>query len=164
MGAGGTAVEPTKPKRISPLVTILAVVVVIVIVGAAFVLTNGFHLKKASSAEDLIPQLTYYSLPGEQYNAVTFIISSNSVISGTFTNTLGIVVYVLNPHEMFDLNHNGTVVDSEYTWSSGTIANLTVYSLYVTVLPGQWNLVFYNPNLINATVLGFYTAVTLRTA
>ncbi len=122
-------------------------------------LTNGFNPKRGNSAESLIPALSYYSLPGEQYNSITFIISTSCVVNGTFTNTLGIVVYVLTPPELAALNHNGVV--GQYAWSSGRIANLSVYRLDVTILPGQWALVFYNPNLINTTVVGFYTAVTL---
>jgi hypothetical protein len=141
-------------------VPVVGVVVATVIVGAAFVLTNGFHPSKVSTSEDLVPALAYYSLPGQQYNSITFIVGSNSVINGTFTNTIGIAVYILSPTELAALNHNGVV--SGYTWSSGTIANLTVYHLGASVVPGQWSLVFYNPNLVNTTVVGFYTAVTLH--
>lgn len=150
-----------KPKGVSPLLAVLAVVIVIIVVGAAFVFTNGFHLKRVSSSDDLIPALTYFSLPAEQYNDVAFIAHSTSVINGTFTNTLGVIVYLLTPPQIKVLNHNGTV--GGYNWSSGLIADLTVYGLDTTVQQGQWNLVFLNPNAaaINTTTVGFYTAITL---
>ncbi len=161
---GSVTTPPSKPKRVSPLVPVLAVVLVIVVVGAAFVLTNGFHPNRASSADDLIPALSYYSLPPEEYNDVAFVAHSTSVINGTFTNTLGVIVYLLTPPQIKILNHNGTVVG--YNWTSGLIADLTVYGLDKTVQPGEWNLVFLNPNTanINTTTVGFYTAITLSPA
>ena len=141
------------------ILTVGAVVVAVVLVAAAYVLTDGFHLQAKSATFDLIPAESYYSLPGGQYNAVTFQAHNPSVLTGTFSNTLGVAVYLLDPVQMKALNHNGTV--GAYYWTSGRVANLTVYDLDAAVPVGSWNVVFLNPEELNTTVVGFYTAVEL---
>jgi hypothetical protein len=157
-----SAIIPTQSGsgRRSPLVALVAIVAVVAVVAALFVVTNGFR-GRAGSGDELIPALSYYSLPAEQYNDVAFIAHSTSVINGTFTNSLGLIVYIMTPSQIASLNHNGVV--GTYNWSSGPIPEQQAYGLRVTVQPGQWNLVFLNPNTaaINTTVVGFYTAVTL---
>lgn len=164
LSADGSSSASPRSKRGSQILPVLAVVLVIVVVGAAFVATDGFRLTRASSTDDLIPALSYFSLPAEQYNDVAFVAHSESVINGTFTNTLGVIVYLFTPAQIAALNHNDTV--GSYAWSSGQIAGLSVYGLALTVQPGEWNLVFFNPNTaaVNTTVVGFYTAVTLKSA
>jgi len=136
------------------------VVAAIIVVSAAYVLTDGFHLQSKSTELNLIPAQSYYSIPGGQYNAITFVAHTTSVVTGTFTNTLGVVVYLLDPAQIKALNHNGTV--GAYNWSSGPIANLTVYNLHANVPEGPWSVVFLNPNQFNTTVVGFYTAIQLK--
>lgn len=137
----------------------MSVVAAIGVIGGAYVLSNGFHPASKSTTDVLLPKDSYYSLPGNQYNAIDFITKATSRITGTFTNTLGVIVYILDPVQLMALNHNGTV--GSYQWSSGLIANLTVDNLTVVVAPGQWALTFFNPNVLNTTIVGFYTPLIL---
>ncbi len=149
---------PSRTRR-TLAIAVPCLVVVIAVIAAGYWLTDGFHLSGERTTV-LVPEDSYYSLPGEQYNAVTFVVHSDYVIQGTFSNTLGIAVYILDLPQMTALNHNGTV--GSYVWSSGTIANLSVDTLDISGGAGEWNLVFQNPNVLNATIVGFYTAVTLE--
>lgn len=159
----GTETGPTpNPSRQRAVRAAALTAVVVVVIVLVYALSGGFHPGSKSRSVVLVPQDDYYSLPGEQYNAISFIVQGTSVITGTFTNTLGVVVYVLDPSELAAFNHNGTV--GAYEWSSGEIANLSVYQLDTQVPAGQWSLTFVNPNVLNTTVVGFYTAVVLAPA
>ncbi len=134
-------------------------IIAVVLVFLLYAFSGGFHFGTKTPSVVLVPQNSYYSLPGEQYNEITFIVHGTSSITGTMSITLGLVVYVLDQAQLMGLNHNGTV--SSFVWSSGTIANLSVYHLNTQVSAGQWSLTFYNPNILNTTVVGFYTSVVL---
>jgi len=144
---------------------IVAIVIAIALVGAAYALTDGFRLTKSNTNVVLVPRGSYYSLPGGQFNALAFGVTQSSVLTGTFTNTLGVTVYLMTPSEVVNLGKFGTV--SGYAWSSGRIANLTVTSLNVPVQPGQWDVLFLNtnpPDPLNTTVVGFYTDLVIGPA
>jgi len=135
--------------------------VAIGLVGAAYVLSGGFHFGAASSTV-LVHKGTYYSLPGGQFNALAFSVSKASVLNGTFTNTYGINLYTMTPSELVSLAKTGVV--GGFAWSSGRIANLTVTNLNLDVAAGQWDLVFLNadnPSPLNTTIVGFYTDLTV---
>jgi hypothetical protein len=157
---------PIRPRRHRPfLVVIFAVVAAVAMISAAYALTDGFHVKSSSGAVVLVDKGAYYSLPGGQFNAVAFGVSTTSMLNGTFTNTLGITVYTMTPDEVVALAKTGNV--SSYAWSSGRIANLTVTGLDLSVGPGQWDVVFLNtnnPDPLNTTVVGFYTDLTVAPA
>ncbi len=169
-GATGTASSPSPitgvhaPPRVRQktlLTTVIAVAAAVVVVGAAFVLTDGFGLARGSSVTTLIPYHDYYSLAGGQFNAVAFQAHQASKINGTFTNSNGVTVYMMTPSELEYLAVKAVV--NGYTWTSGRIANLTNYNLDISVASGEWDLVFLNPDPdpLNTSVVGFYTAVTL---
>ncbi len=128
----------------------------IVLIAGVYVLTSP---TARASAVVLVPYHTVYSISGGQLNAVDFTIQTTSVVNGTFTNTLGIIVYIFTPEELVNLTLKGQVTG--YQWTSGVIANLTVDSIDVTVTPGAWDLTFVNPNLFNTTIVGFWSNVTL---
>ncbi len=119
-----------------------------------------------SASKVLIPADSYYKLPADQFSAVAFIATEQSTLSGTFTSTAGINVYTMTPAEVVSLARTGLV--SDYSWTSGHLANLTVTNLSVSVPAGSWNLVFLNtdnptlnPIWTNVTIVGFYTDITI---
>jgi len=155
-----TSSSSAQPRRFPLVLTVGIVVVAIALVGASFALTNGFHSRATSgSTVKVVSQWTYDSIPGAQYDAVSFIAHSNSVLNGSFTNSMGIIVYVMTPTQFESLTRSGVV--SGYNWSSGRIPQLTLYDLNVRVAAGPWDLVFLNPdtNPLNSTVVDFWTAV-----
>jgi hypothetical protein len=137
----------------------VSVVVAIGLVAAAYTLTDGFHLNgSTTSAVTLIPKWTYDSIPGDQYDAVAFVVHATSQLNGSFTNSIGVVVYLMTPAELEALAIKGVV--SGYNWTSGQVPSLTLYGLKVKVTVGSWDLVFLNPDPLNTTVVDFWTTVT----
>jgi hypothetical protein len=148
-----------RPRRTSFVLGLVSVVVVIGLVGAAYALTDGFHLNgSTTTAVTVISKWTYDSIPGDQFDAVAFIAHSTSQLNGSFTNSIGIIVYLMTPAELVTLAIKGVI--SGYNWTSGQIPVLTLYGLNITVTVGPWDLVFLNPDPLNATVIDFWTAVT----
>jgi len=130
-------------------------------VGAAYVFTNGFHPHGASgSTVIVVSEWTYDSIPGTQYDAVAFLAHSDSVLNGSFTNSMGVIVYIMTPTQFESLTKTGVVTG--YNWTSGRIPQLTLYYLNVQVAAGPWDLVLLNPDTsaLNSTVVDFWTAVT----
>ena len=146
----------------SRILTVGAIVIAIGLVLGAYVIVEVTHKSVSSSVSVLVAKDTLYSIPGSQFNAIAFTISSNSVIQGTFSDTFGIVVYTLTPAELDHLAKTGLI--PTYEWTSGTIANDSVENLVVKVSPGAWDLAFVNPNPLNTTLVGFYTELTLAPA
>jgi len=151
------------------LVAVIGGILLAVVILAAYLLTGGFGLHSGAGPDVLVQKGTYFSLPADQFNAVAFIASGNSVIHGLIWDTWGVNLYLMTPGEVVYLSEKGAV--EGYTWSSGHIANLTETNLSISLGPGQWNLVFLNPdqpslNTIhnNQTIIGFYTDVTLNPA
>lgn len=154
--------SPRKPRPRIWLYAVVAVVIVVVMVLGYYALIGGFTPGSGSSKSVLIPKGTAYSLPGGQLNAVTFIADSTSTLNGTFYDVLEIILYTMTPTQFQEFLR--TNVLAGYEWTSGPIANETVYNLDLTVPAGAWDFVFDNPNLVNTTIIGFYTDLTLSKA
>ena len=138
--------------------------IIVVIVILAVVLTHGIHSAKGTSGspgEVLVPQGTSYSMVIGQFNGINFVVNSTSQIQGDVNSSRGIQAYILTPSEFAYLVKNLTV--GEYVWTSGDVANQTVYDLVIPVQPGQWVLSFVNPNSNFPTGVTFYTNLTLTT-
>jgi hypothetical protein len=145
------------------LTVVLTVVVVVAVVAATYGLMFGVGRRAGGlSSVAVVPKWTYDSIPGNQYDAVAFVTHSTSHINGTFTNTIGVIVYLMTPAQLVDLARTGTV--GGYNWSSGVIPQLTLYGLNLTVTASSWDLVFLNPDPLNVTVVDFWSAVTLDAA
>ena len=146
---------------------VLTIAVAVIAVGAvvgAYVLTDGFHRTSGSKPVVLEPLDAFFTLPGGQFSAIDFSIQSTEVVNGTFDNTQGITLYTMTPAEELSLTKTGVV--GGYTWTSGRIANLTIYELDRAVAPGVWDLVFLNSanaSLFNTTIVTFFTPLTLST-
>lgn len=143
------------------LYLVVTAVVVVVIVVAGYALTGGFQSSHGGPLV-LAHAGTYYTIPGGQFDGITFIISATSIINGTFSTSWGIVLYEMNSTQF--LSYSKTNILPSYEWTSGWIANATVYNLDLTVSPGSWALVFVNPSPVNTTAIGFYTDLTLASA
>jgi hypothetical protein len=140
---------------------VAAVAIVAIVVIAAYLATGGFQNHHGGPLV-LVAEGAYYTIPGGQFNGITFLISATSVINGTFSNSYGIVLYEMNSTQF--LSYARTNLIPGYEWTSGSIANNSVYNLDLTVPPGSWALVFANPSQVNPTAIGFYTALTLAPA
>jgi len=155
-----TASSATRRRR-RRLLLASAVAAVVVVVVLAYALTGGFQSSHSSSLV-LVSAGTYYTIPVGQFNGITFIIGTTSVINGTFSNAFGIVLYEMNDAQF--LSYGKTNILDGYEWTSGPIANNSVYNLDLTIQPGSWALLFVNPSPINVTAIGFYTDLTLASA
>jgi hypothetical protein len=147
------------PQRRRTLYVAVTVLVALAIIGSVLVLTGGVRSSRGTNASVLVPVDTVFTIPGSQYNALTFLVSTNSTISGTITNSFGLVLYTLTPSELVSLAKTGSVPG--YEWTSGSIANQAITHIHVTVPAGSWDFVFVNPNVYNTTVVGFWTDLTL---
>jgi hypothetical protein len=153
--------SPSPPRRTSAYVG-AGVAVVVVIVALAYLLSGGFHSSHGSSGSTgtvLIPRGTGYSYSIRQFNGIVFAVTSESRIQGELNSSHGVQIYLFTPTEFQYLVRNLTVGQSE--WTSGVVANATIYDLDVIVQPGSWVLSFVNPNEYLPTGIGFYTDVTL---
>ena len=171
---GGLPGEPTspggtrprgRPPRPRPWAYVVVIVVVVAgAAGGAYFFTAGFHAPgTASSGKVLVPDGTQYSIPVGQYNAVSFIITGNATVTGTIYEAFGLQLYRMTPaqyeHLVVTLNYS-----AGWEWTSGPLANNTVYNLSMTAPAGQWELVFANPNGLQTfltTLVGFYTNLVL---
>jgi len=143
----------------------LAIIVVIVagLAGSVYVATNGFHRNSGSTGPTvIIVNQTSWAIPITQCNAVVFIAPSNSTVNGTLYENGGLDIYTMTPAQYAHYLRYSTI--QGYEWTSGVIANNSVYHLDVPVLAGQWDLVFSDPysNVTYAnTLVAFYTNVVL---
>jgi hypothetical protein len=158
---GSQASKPPKGRRWL-LYEIIAVVVIVVAVVVAYSVTGDFGRSgDSSSTTVLVPGNTDDSIPAGQFDAISFVITSTSTVSGTLFNSFGIQFYTMSPTELFNLSRTDVV--SGYEWTSGPIHNDTTYDVDVSVPPGHWYFVSLNPSLTVPTALGYYTALTLTT-
>jgi len=154
---------PSSPRsggnhRCRRIFLVAAIVAVGMVVLLAYALTGGFQ-SSHNGPLVLVPAGAYYTIPVGQFNAITFIVGTTSVINGTFSNAFGIVLYEMNNTQF--LSYGKTNILDGYEWTSGPVAANSVYDLDLTIPPGSWALVFSNPSPINVTAIGFYTDLTL---
>jgi len=131
----------------------LGALVVAAALFGAYGATGGFWTSASPAIEYLVPKDSLYSLPGGQFFDVSLNVQKSTTVSGQFTNTKGITLYVMTPTEVTYLSEKGTV--GSYYWTSGRIANLTLTNFNYTFAPGQWGLVFLNadnPSLVNPSI------------
>ena len=144
------------------LYAVLAALIVVAVVGAAYALTVDFRTPSGASATVLVTAGTLYSIPVSQFNGISFVAGSPSTLNGTFSESYGLQLYTMNATQYQHLITKGTL--DGYEWTSGALANDTIYNLEVTVPAGTWVLVFANPNApesLITTSVGFYTDLTL---
>jgi len=155
--------KPPRPR--TKVYVVVGVAIVVAMIVFAYVLTDGFRSSSGSSGSDgkvLVPRGTSYSMIIGQYNGINFVISSASHILGEVNSSRGVQLYILTPDEFHYLVKNLTV--GQYVWTSGVVANQTIYDMDISVQPGQWVLSFVNPSLSFPTGVTFYSDVTLSTA
>lgn len=148
-------------RRWTRIYAIAGVVIVLVVILAAYALTGGFHHSSGSgpSAQVLVTDGTGYPITNGQFNGIAFIINSTSVIQGEINSSRGVVLDIMTPtqfeHLVKALNVSG------YEWTSGVVADQTIYDVDITVAPGQWYLAFLDPSPYLPTGVGFYSDLTL---
>lgn len=146
-------------RRQAQILAVAGVVLAVVLVTAAYGLTNGFRGRPGGSTTiTVVPQWTYESIPGEQYDEAAFVTHSTTKLDGSFTDSLGIVAYFMTPADVESLSKTGVV--GGFNWTSGAIPDFTLYNLTITLSAGPWDFVLYNPSAVNTTVVDFWTAVT----
>jgi hypothetical protein len=164
--AAGSSPQEPAPKSKRTTYVVIAVVIVVVMLVAAYALTNGFRRPTSSPAESvLVPQGADYSLPVAQFNGVTITVNSgNATVNGTIVCSYGLQLYTMTPAQFEYLSIKGDF--DGYEWTSGVLANDTIYNINLVFGPGQWVVVFYNPNPVHTfltTSVGFYTNLVLIT-
>ena len=136
---------------------------VVVVAGALVAVGFGYTIARAESKAGngpavLISAPSYAWLPNGQFNAVTFVVQSSATLAGTFSNTHGLVLYLMNTTQFYSLTR--TNVPSSYNWTSGSIPSLVRYNLSIAVSSGTWNLVFFNPSTVVPSGVDFWSPVT----
>ena len=151
-----------KPRRGAYVV--VAVVIVIGMLVAAYALSDGFH-RPASGASNtvLVQEGTIDTVPVGQFDAINLAVpSGNSTVNGTIIDSYGLELFTMTPAQFQYLAVKG--VFNGFQWTSGVIANDTVTNVNLVFGPGSWVVVFYNPNPIPTaltTSVGFYTNLVL---
>jgi len=138
----------------------VAIVVVMVVVGYLLVAMPHSSSPSGSNGYVLVPYGTGYSMSSGQYNAVNFVVNTTSSIHGLINSSRGIQLYIMTPAEY---GHLVTTLNvSGYVWTSGIVADQTIYSADIPVAPGQWVLAFVNPFPNTPTGVGFYSNLVLQ--
>jgi len=143
---------------------VIAIAVAVVAVGAVtggVLFASYLHPAASRGPVVLLPELSYYTLPGGQFNAVTFTTQGPAVVNGTFTNTEGITLYQMTPAQVLSLSKTGSI--GSYEWSSGRISNLTITYLNLAVPEGAWSIIFLNADNPGVYLHGAYTNTTIVT-
>ena len=144
------------------LYIITTVIIVAAVVLSAYILTNGFRAPSSTGPDILIPAGTGDAIPAGQFDAVVFQTGSNAQVTGVVSNSFGLVIFLMNPDQFNRLI--ATLNDSLYVWTSGPLANGTLYNLSLTVeQAGIWDLVFFNTSVLWGSAAGFLTNLVLST-
>ena len=161
-----TALHARRPDPSGPRPLVYAAIIVVVIVavaGVAYVVTGGFHRNSNGTSEViLITNQTQWSIPIGQFNGIAFIAGHNSSVNGTLYESGGLQIYTMTPTQY--ARYIKTDVVPGYEWTSGRIANDSLYQLAISVSAGQWDVAFSDPflNITYAnTLVAFYTDVVL---
>lgn len=156
----------SRPDPSGPSLLIYAVVIILVVAvvaGAVYFSTGGFHRSSTGSTGTiLIANQTQWSIPITQFNGVAFITQDNGTVNGTLYESAGLEIYTMTPTQYAKYAKTDIVPGYEYT--SGLIANDSLYEIGIDITVGQWYLVFSDPfsNITYAnTLVAFYTNVVL---
>jgi hypothetical protein len=164
MGGSTSTSRPPKSRiRRWWLYEVVAVILVVMLILLAYEVTGGFGGNSSSGPKTLIAEHTLDSIPAGQFDAVSFIISSNSNVSGSFFNTYSITLYRMTPTQ-FESFIKTTTLAAGYEWTSNPIPDDTVTNLALAIPPGSWDLIFNNPSPVNATAVAFYSSLTLSSS
>lgn len=162
-GPQASSTRPSTRRQIRlTSIAVVAVLVVLIIVVAAYVFTGGFHPAKSSSSPEgivLLPDGASYSITLGQFSGIAFHINSTSTVQGKLNSSNGVIIDLMTPAEFTHLSLYANV--SGYEWSSGAVADQSIYTLDVSVPPGQWNLAFLDANVSFPTGVSFYSDLTL---
>jgi len=138
------------------------VVVVVVAVSIFAYAMFGIPHSNGTSGVVLVPAGTGLSLPAGQFSGFEFTANSPSVITGTLNSSEGVQIYLMTPQEFQAFIKTTNV--SGYGWTSGWVANDTIYTLDIPVPLGQWYLVLTDPNVGIPTGIGIYTDIVVKAA
>jgi len=158
-GMGAQVSSKRSPRRRTLVYVGIAVAVVAILIVLAYALTGGFHHPSGSPSGALLPSGTSYAMNAKESAGVTFTVTTTSLLQGTFQTGGPVVLYTMSPTEFANLVKTGNL--SGYTWTSSQIPSQSYYNLDVSMAPGSWALVFFNPSAVNPTAVTFYTSVTL---
>lgn len=157
---GRSSAPLPSPARSRTRFYVAAVVVIVAVaIALAYVLSGGFTHPSGSSVEVLVPSGTAYAIPGGQFNGITLVLTAPAIVNATLINTFGLVLYTMNTTQYQSFVK--TDILAGYQWTSGTIANETVYNLNLSLPAGSWVLAFVDPSQVNPTNVGFYSDLTL---
>jgi hypothetical protein len=148
---------PASPKRLW-LIGLVVLVGVLCAVSALYEIERGRE-PAGTNARVLVGAPSYAWLPQEQFNSVAFVVAGTATISGVFSDTNGLVVYLMTPSQLVNLTRNG--VPGGYYWTSGAVPSPTHYELSLVVGTGAWDLVFYNPSATIPSGVDFWSSVVL---
>ncbi len=146
-----------RARYLGASVAVLAALVAVAIVLASPPRATG---PTPSEGKVLVPRGTIDNIPGGQFNAITLIANGTSVVSGSFTTTAGIIIYVMDPSQFESFVHSSTLAGG-YNWTSGPYYNQTIDTFRIVVTSGPWDIVFVNPGLVFGTMIGYLSDVTL---
>ncbi|MCI4325543.1 MAG: hypothetical protein L3K00_06660 [Thermoplasmata archaeon] len=145
------------PARKSPMYLAVVVVVAVLVIAGVLVVFVAPHLEHHPSSNGLILVAAghSYDVFAAQDADVSFTLNATTTLSGAFTTTYGITVFVLDTVQYGAYVHTGHVNSSQ--WASGEVSSGTISDQ----LPaGSWNLAFIDTN-VQATSVYISSPITL---
>ncbi len=152
----GTRPNPRRRTSIYIGVAVATLVIVVVLVYSVF----GVPHSSSNSGVLLVPAGTGLSLPAGQFSGFEFTTTTASVITGSLNSSEGVQIYVMTSQEFHEYIKTSNITG--YAWTSGWVANETIYNLDAPVSPGQWFLVLTDPNPGIPTGIGIYTDIVVK--
>ncbi len=142
------------------LIGLVAVAVALSLSAVVFEVAHGPH-SSSSNSRVLIAASQYDWLPEDSFDSVAFVVATNATVTGTLSDTHGLVMYLMTPDQYATLTRTGE--PGAYTWSSGQVPSPTHYNLSLTIDSGDWNLVFFNPSSTVTSGVDFWSSVVETT-
>jgi hypothetical protein len=142
----------------------VAIAVVVLLVMVTVLAATVLHPKASSSSgpDVLIPAESLTSLSAGQLAAVNFIVTSPSVLNGSYSTEFATTFWVLTPDEYSTyLLHQKL---TGYEWTNVTNGFVDIAHLQVDVPAGQWVFAMLNTNMTQSSGVGWLTALTLSPA
>ncbi len=159
---GSASARKTWWNRSITLYAILATVVAVVLVLAAFVATGDLRRTSGSSPTILVTKGTRDLIPFGEFDTVVIDAKAASEVNGTVVILFALIVYTMTTQQFTSYVKTANVSVDGYTWSSGLIQNDTSgHNLDIQVVAGFTYLVFANPLPIQ-TLVGFSTNLILE--
>jgi hypothetical protein len=144
---------PSRPRRTWIFVGVALVVILAVVLGLSLRPTPA-------SGTVLAPTGTQWGIAPSSFNSLEFSTAKVATITGSFTSSADVDVYVVTESQVFNASHTGNESSfSPSIWTSGLVPS---GSFRVNVGSGAWAVVFCSPSPTQSTHVTITQAVEFR--